>query len=383
MSNPSIPRVARSRFGVLPDGSDVERVVLQSAGGLEARIITYGASLQALLVPDVAGRRDDIVLGHDAFEGYPARRQFFGATVGRYANRIAGARFVLDGDKVQLAANNGANALHGGLEGFDRRNWRIVAIDDGDQPAVTLAYTSADREEGYPGTLDVEVTWRLVGPMELLLDMTARTDRPTVVNLTNHSFFNLAGARSGRDILDHHLTVAADHFLAIDASAIPLPQPPSEVAGTPFDFRAGCEVGARIRNDHPQLRVGRGYDHNFCLAPAGGESRFAARLAEPTSGRVLELFTNQPGLQVYSGNFLDGTTAGKGGRLYRQSDAICLEPHAWPNTPNRPDFPTARLAPGEVYRHTTSYRFTHKIQGAIEGAIGTQSEVELPEGSGQ
>jgi aldose 1-epimerase len=383
MNTPSVPRVTRSRFGVLPDGSDVERIVLHAPDGLEARIITYGASLQALLVPDTNGHRDDIVLGHDAFEGYLARRQFFGATVGRYANRIAGARFTLDGAEVHLAANNGANALHGGLEGFDRRNWRIVAIEDGDHPAVTLAYTSADGEEGYPGTLEVEVTWRLAGPMELRLDMTARTDRPTVVNLTNHSFFNLAGARSGRNILDHHLTVAADHFLAIDAGAIPLPQPPSVVADTPFDFRAGVEVGARIRNDHPQLRVGRGYDHNFCLAPPSGEPRFAARLAEPTSGRVLELFTNQPGLQVYSGNFLDGSTAGKGGRLYRQSDAMCLEPHAWPNTPNRPDFPTARLAPGEVYRHTTLYRFTHVIQGLIHGAIETQSAVESPEGAGR
>jgi aldose 1-epimerase len=379
MSTPSAPRVARSRFGVLPDGSEVERVVLQCDGGLEARIITYGASLQALLVPDVSGRRDDIVLGHDAFEGYLARRQFFGATVGRYANRIAGARFVLDGTEVQLAANNGPNALHGGLEGFDRRNWRIVGIEEGDCPAVTLAYTSADGEEGYPGALDVEVTWRLTGPMELSLDMTARTDRPTMVNLTNHSFFNLSGACSGQNILDHHLTVAADHFLAIDAEAIPLPEPPCAVEGTPFDFRAGVEIGARIRNDHPQLRVGRGYDHNFCLAPPSGEPRFAARLAAPTSGRVLELFTNQPGLQVYSGNFLDGSTAGKGGRLYRQSDAICLEPHAWPNTPNRPDFPTARLSPGEIYRHSTLYRFTH----AIPGAIGTQSAVELPGESGR
>jgi aldose 1-epimerase len=377
MSVTAVSRITRSRFGMLPDGGEVERIVLQAADGLEASIVTYGASLQALLVPDAAGRRDDIVLGHDGFDGYLARRQFFGATIGRYANRIAGARFTLDGTEVQLAANNGANALHGGPEGFDRRNWRIVAIEDGDRPAVTLAYTSADGEEGYPGTLDVEVTWRLSSPMELSLDMTARTDRPTVVNLTNHSFFNLAGARSGRSILDHHLTVAADHFLAIDAGAIPLPQPPCEVAGTPFDFRAGVAIGARIRDDHPQLRVGRGYDHNFCLGAASGEPRFAARLAEPTSGRVLELFTNQPGLQVYSGNFLDGSTAGKGGRLYRQSDAICLEPHAWPNTPNRPDFPTARLAPGEVYRHATRYRFGH----ANPGAIGTQSSVESPQGA--
>jgi aldose 1-epimerase len=222
---------------------------------------------------------------------------------------------------------------------------------------VTLARTSSDGEEGYPGTLEVEVSWRLTGPMELSLEMTARTDRPTVVNLTNHSFLNLSGARSGHDILDHHLTVAADHFLAVDAGAIPLPQPPCAVAGTPFDFRAGAAVGARIRDDHPQLRTGRGYDHNFCLAPAGGDISFAARLADPRSGRVMELHTNQPGLQVYSGNFLDGGMPGKGSRLYRQSDAICLEPHAWPDAPNRPDFPSARLLPGETYHHSTLYRF--------------------------
>ena len=334
-----------------PTAREVERVTLHAADGLEARIITYGASLQALLVPDAAGRRDDIVLGHDAFEGYLARRQFFGATVGRYANRIAGARFMLDGTEVQLAANNGANALHGGLEGFDRRNWRIVAIEDGDHPAVTLAYTSADGEEGYPGALEVERDLASAGPMELRLDMTARTDRPTVVNLTNHSFFNLAGARSGRNILDHHLTVAADHFLAIDAGAIPLPQPPSAVADTPFDFRAGVEIGARIRNDHPQLRVGRGYDHNFCLGPASGEPRFAARLAEPASGRVLELFTNQPGLA--------GLFRKLSRRLYRRkgrppvSAVRCHVPrtarlagHAQPaRLPDRPACPGRGLSP--------------------------------------
>ena len=357
MNRQLIPRVARSSFGVMPDGTEVECVTLRDADGLEARIMTYGASLQALLVPDAAGRRDDIVLGHDTFDRYVARRQYFGATVGRYANRIAGASFALDGAVVKLAANNGANALHGGPEGFDRYNWQIVTIEEGARPAVTLARTSRDGEEGYPGTLEAEVTWRLTGPMELSLEMTARTDRPTIINLTNHSFFNLAGAGSGRDILDHRLTVAADHFLAIDAGAIPLPEPPWAVAGTPFDFRAGVEVGARIRDDHPQLRTGRGYDHNFCLAPASGKSRFAARLADPKSGRVMELHTNQPGLQVYSGNFLDGGMPGKGGRLYRQSDAICLEPHAWPDAPNRPDFPTVRLSPGETYHHSTLYRF--------------------------
>jgi aldose 1-epimerase len=359
MNTSSAPRLSRSRFGMLPDGDEVECVTLQEVGGFEARIITYGAVLQALLVPDAGGRRDDVVLGHDTLDPYVARRQFFGATVGRYANRIAGARFVLDRAVVQLAANDGPNALHGGPEGFDRCNWRIVTIEEGARPAVTLARTSANGEEGYPGTLEVKVTWCLSGPMELSLDMTARTDRPTVVNLTNHSFFNLAGAGAVRSILDHRLTVAADYFLAIDAGAIPLPQPPSAVAGTPFDFRAGVEIGTRIRNDHPQLRNGRGYDHNFCLARGGGEPRFAARLADPSSGRVLELHTNQPGLQVYSGNYLDASSAGKSGRPYRQSDAICLEPQAWPDTPNRPDFLTAHLFPGEIYRHTTLYRFTH------------------------
>jgi aldose 1-epimerase len=343
----------------LPDGNEVECVTLQDAGGFEARIITYGAALQALLVPDAAGRRDDVVLGHDTLDPYLAQRKFFGATVGRYANRIAGARFVLDGEVVQLAANDGPNTLHGGPEGFDRRNWRIVMVEEGARPAVTLARTSANGEEGYPGTLEVKVTWCLSAPMELTLDMTARTDRPTVVNLTNHSFFNLAGAGSAGGILDHRLTVAADDFLAIDAAAIPLPQPPCAVAGTPFDFRAGVAIGARIRDDHPQLRNGRGYDHNFCLAPAEDGPRFAARLADPSSSRVLELHTNQLGLQVYSGNYLDGSFAGKSGRLYRQSDAICLEPQVWPDTPNRPDFPTARLLPGEVYRHTILYRFMH------------------------
>lgn len=366
MNRPSAPCVTRSPFGVLPDGTEVECVTLQATDGLEARVITYGAALQALLLPDGAGRRDDLVLGHDTLDGYLARRQFFGATVGRYANRIAGARFVLDGAVVQLAANDGPNALHGGSDGFDRRCWRIAAIEEGARPAVTLARTSADGEEGYPGTLEVQVTWRLAGPMELSLDMTARTDRPTVVNLTNHSFFNLAGACSRRDILDHRLTVAADHFLAVDATAIPLPQLPSAVAGTPFDFRAGVEIGERIRNDHPQLRRGRGYDHNFCLAPESEAPRFAARLVAPRSGRVLELFTNQPGLQVYSGNLLDGGIGGKGGCLYRQSDAICLEPQAWPDTPNRPDFPTARLSPGGRYHHATLYRFA--LAGLREGA---------------
>lgn len=348
--------VARDLFGTLPDGRAVERVVLRDVSGFEAHVVTFGATLQALLVPDARGDRDDVVLGHDDLAGYVRARGFFGATVGRYANRIANARFVLEGEVVQLAANDGAHALHGGLDGFDRRLWQIAEIENGAQPGVTLAYVSAEGEEGYPGRLDVRVSYRLTGPSELSISFTARADRPTIVNLTNHSFFNLEGAASRVDMLDHRLTVAADRFLAIDPDAIPLPGPPQTVAGTPFDFRSASAIGARIRDDDAQVRHGRGYDHNFCLNSTG-EVRFAARLEAPRSGRILELLTDQPGLQVYSGNYLDGSIQGKRGRLYRQSDAVCLEPQIWPNAPNRPDFPDPRLVPGGVYRHRSVYRF--------------------------
>jgi aldose 1-epimerase len=349
-------RVTREVFGTLPDGRAVERVTLRGQGAFEARIITYGAALQALIAVDAKGGHDDVVLGHDDCAFYLAERKFFGATVGRYANRIAAGRFVLDGKTIGLAVNNGPNALHGGLDGFDRKLWDIVSADDGAEPAVTLAYASADGEEGYPGRLDVRLTYRVTGPSELSIVMEANCDRPTIVNLTNHSFFNLEGATSGTDILDHKLTVAADHFLAIDPTAIPLAGSPRRVDGTPFDFRNATQVGARIRQSDEQLRNGRGYDHTYCFA-RDDKLRPVARLEAPLSGRVLELLTNQPGLQVYSGNYLDGTISGKGGRLYRQSDAICLEPHIWPNSPNRPDFPSPRLNPGETYRHHTVYRF--------------------------
>ena len=353
----SPPRLVRDQFGELPDGRTIDRVVLRGADGFEAHIISFGATLQALVAPDANGKCADIVLGHDDLSGYLAERRMFGATVGRYANRIAQGRFMLDGKTVALRTNNGPNALHGGPEGFDRKFWQVANVEDGPSPSVTLAYTSEDGEEGYPGRLDVRLTYRLTGPSELSLEFTARTDRPTIVNLTNHSYFNLNGAVTGEGILDHILTVAAERFVAIDSYAIPLPEPPRPLAGTPFDFREATSIGARIRRDDQQLRHGRGYDHTFCLE-GGGALAFAARLESPRSGRIVELFTDQPGLQVYSGNFLDGAIRGKGGVLYRQSDAICLEPQIWPNAPNRPDFPNPRLAPGEVYRHVTVYRFS-------------------------
>jgi aldose 1-epimerase len=349
-------RITRDIFGTLPDGRAVERIALHGENGFEARIITFGAALQALIVPDASGVRDDVVLGHDDLAGYLGRRQFFGASIGRYANRIANGRFVLDGKTIQLAANDGVHALHGGPEGFDRKLWQIAEIVEGVEPAVTLLHTSPHGDENYPGRLDIRLTYRLTGPTALSISFEAKADRPTVVNLTNHSYFNLEGLASATDILDHRLVIPADEFLAIDERAIPLSEPPRTVVGTPFDFREPIAIGARIRWDDRQLHHGRGYDHNYCL-PAAEGVRLAARVQAPRAGRVMELLTNQPGLQFYTGNYLDGSNGGKG-RLYRQSDAICLEPQVWPDAPNRPDFPSARLAPDETYRHQIIYRFS-------------------------
>jgi aldose 1-epimerase len=346
----------------MPDGTVVERITLRGAEGFEAGIIPYGAVLHTLHVPDRSGRSEDIVLGHDEFDDYLAQRKFLGATVGRYANRIAKAQFTLDGTQVRLDSNNGPNMLHGGNDGFDRKLWRVVEVRETPEPAVIFDYSSADGEGGFPGRLEARVVYRLTGPMELAVTFEATTDRPTMVNLTNHSFFNLDGAFSERQVLDHRIRIVADHFLATDPTSIPLPGPPHPVDETPFDFREMHAIGARIRGDHEQLRRGRGYDHNYCLV-AGDGVRLAARVESPHSGRVMELFTNQPGLQFYSGNFLDGTLCGKGDRLYRQSDAFCLEPQVWPDTPNRPDFPSARLDPGRLYRHETVYRFSVNTDG--------------------
>jgi aldose 1-epimerase len=349
--------ITRDVFGHLPDGTAVERVRLRTAEGFEAHVITYGAALQTLLVPDRGGEVADVVLGFDDLAGYTVPRRYYGMTIGRYANRIAGAGFELDGVRVTLATNEAPNALHGGVEGFSRKVWTIVGTEDGPAPAVTLAMHSPDGDEGYPGALDVRVTYRISAPGELTLDYSASSSRLTVVSLTNHSFFNLDGAASGRDILSHRLSIAADAFLAIDESRIPLPGSPRDVTDTPFDCRDAHDIGARIHDADEQLQLGRGYDHNFCLPPAEG-LRFAARVEAPDSGRVMELHTNQPGLQFYSGNYLDGSVTGKYGRLHRQFDALCLEPQNWPDAPNRPDFPSAQLEPGKTYRNRTLYRFS-------------------------
>jgi aldose 1-epimerase len=351
------PAIARELFGRLQDGTPVERVRLRGAGGFELAVIAFGAAIQSLHVPDRDGRCTDVVLGHSDLAGYVARRSMFGATVGRCANRIAGASFTLGGRRFQVPANNGPNSLHGGAAGFDRRLWSIEATADS-PPSVTLAYVSPHGEEGYPGTLTARVTYSVAEPTAFSIAFEAVTDRPTIVNLSHHSFFNLAGIEASGDVLDHELLIAADAYLPVDDTLIPLGGA-EPVAGTPFDFTEPCPIGARIRDGHAQVRLGRGYDHNFCLA--GGRTdrpRLAARVRHPASGRAMELLTDQPGLQLYSGNFLDGTVSGKHGRLYRQSDAFCLEPQAWPDAPNRPDYPSVRLDPGQVYRHLSIYRFS-------------------------
>ncbi len=350
--------VSRRVFGHLPDGTAIELVRLHGQGGFEVGVITYGAALLSIFAPDRAGRLADVMLGFDDLKDYVAVRRFFGATVGRYANRIANGSFELDGQRFQLATNAGAKALHGGLAGFDRKSWSVAATGDKPAPFVTLSYVSADGEEGYPGRLETKVTYSLSGGHELSVAYSAVTDRPTIVNLTNHSFFNLAGVEPGGRILDHHLTIAADSYLPVNAAGIPL-GPPNPVDATPFDFRKDHRVGVRIRDLIQQIQIRQGYDHNFCLRGGVTDApRLAARLEEPKSGRILELWTDQAGVQFYTGNFLDGTATGKFGRIYRQYDALCLEPQAWPDAPNHPDFPSARLDPGQTYRRVSRYRFS-------------------------
>jgi len=351
------PHVACELFGHLPDGTAVKKVTLRGTKGFEVAVITLGAAVQALQVPDREGRCADVALGHDALAPYVAHRRFFGATIGRYANRIARGRFELDGRWIQLPTNNGPNTLHGGPDGFDRRLWRIETAGVDPAASVTLSYASPAGECGFPGALSARVAFALTGDTAFSIAFEAVTDAPTVVNLTNHTFFNLAGADGGTDVLDHRLAIDADTFLPVDADGIP--SRPEPVVGTPFDLTQPRLIGGRIRDAHEQLHLRRGYDHNFCMRGGRTETpRRVARLAHPASGRVMTLMTDQPGLQFYSGNFLDGSAVGKGGRLYGQYDGLCLEPQIWPDAPNRPEFPSARLNPNETYRHVSVFQFS-------------------------
>jgi aldose 1-epimerase len=348
----------RTAFGALSDGQKVEAVELTSTSGVSARIITLGAAIQALSVPDKQGKSADIVLGYRTAAEYLAKPQYFGVTVGRYANRIAKGKFTLDGKSYTLATNDGPNHLHGGAKGFDKVVWQIDSLKSGSPASVVLSYTSPDGEEGYPGTLKVTATYTLSDKNELSIDYRATTDKATIVNITNHAYFNLAGEAGTADILGHRLTLAADAFTPVDSTLIPTGER-KPVAGTPFDFRKPALIGARVRDGRDeQMRFGRGYDHNFIVNGAAGAMRLAARVEEPVSGRVMELLTTAPGVQFYSGNFLDGTSVGKSGRIYRQGDALCLEPQVFPDAPNQKGFPSARLDPGKTYSNSMILRFS-------------------------
>lgn len=350
---------ARSEFGKLQNGQSVEAVTLSNSHGVKAKIIAFGATLQSLVVPDRAGHPADIVLGYDNVEGYVKQTAHFGASIGRYANRIADGRFTLDGHTYQLAKNDGPNALHGGPMGFEKHLWTVVDVKSGPTASVTLRYVSPDGDEGYPGTLTTTATYSLNEKNELSVEYRATTDKPTIVNLTNHSYFNLAGEGSNRPITEQGITIPAETFTPVNATLIPTGEL-RPVAGTPFDFRTPHVIGERIRDGRDeQLFRGHGYDHNFVVTKAPtADVHLMARVEDPVSGRVLEVLSNQPGVQFYTGNFLDATVAGKNGHIYRQGDALCLEPQVFPDTPNQPKFGSARLDPGQIYVDRIVYRFS-------------------------
>jgi len=346
--------ISASPFGYLPDGAKASLFTLHSPGGLRLTITDFGGAIVSLWAPDRHGTGADVVLGYDNVAGYVAGRSFFGGIIGRYGNRIARGRFSMDGVEHSLAVNNGPNALHGGPRGFHTWLWEAWQISD---TAVRFHRDSVHGEEGYPGNLRVEVTYSLVEGNALRIDYAAETDRPTVINLTNHSYFNLGGHDSG-SILDHELVLAADHFTPTDTGLIPTGEL-RPVAGTAFDFRQPHRIGERIGADDEQLRAGGGYDHNFVLAGQKKDGlNFAARFSDAGSGRILEVFTTEPAIQFYSGNFLDGTEIGKGGHPYGYRTGICLETQHFPDSPNHPSFPSTILRPGERYISTTVYQFS-------------------------
>ncbi|WP_240759758.1 aldose epimerase family protein [Phytoactinopolyspora endophytica] len=357
------PSIASEQFGTLADGTEVDIYTLRNSLGMEVTVLTYGGILQSIEVPDRRGRLDNVTLGFDNLDDYVELNDpYFGAIIGRYGNRIADGRFTLDGVEYQLATNNEPNHLHGGDVGFDKRVWEVTdTFRDRGSVGLELSYTSPDSEEGYPGTLDTTVTYTLTNKNEIVMDYEATTDAPTVVNLTNHAYFNLSGEGSG-SIEGHKLHLDAGHYTPVDETLIPTGEIAS-VEGTPFDFRRPTEIGARIRDDHEQLLFGQGYDHNFVLDRDGGGLELAAELSDRHSGRTLSVYTTEPGIQFYSGNFLDGTLVGTGGKTYRQGDGLALETQHFPDSPNQPDFPSTVLRPGETYDTTTIYQFSPAKRG--------------------
>lgn len=347
--------IAVEGFGALPDGTPVDRYTLSGASGMRVEILTYGGIVRSILAPDRDGELANVALGFAGIDDYVHRNPYFGAITGRYANRIAGGRFTLDGVEYRLATNQAPNHLHGGMVGFDKRIWAPARLDEGSDPGLRLTYTSPDGEEGYPGTLEVEVDYRVCADDSLRIDHRATTDAPTIVNLTNHTLFNLAGEGAG-DVYGHTLTILAERYVPVDATSIPLGTL-APVTGTPMDFRTPTTIGARLGEPFDQLVPGRGYDHTWVLDRAPGDGpALAARVVEPRSGRTLELLTSEPGVQVYVGNFLDGTLIGPSGRPYGRGAGLALETQHFPDSPNHPAFPSAVVRPGERYETTTVFR---------------------------
>ena len=350
-SQRSAPQVSRAPFGQLPDGRGVELFTLTNRHGIELRAMTYGAIITSIRTPDRDGTLADIVLGFDSLGGYLAGSPYFGAVVGRYANRIAAGRFTLDGITYRLARNNGPNTLHGGVQGFDKVLWTAQPLQSDSTVGVVFQYVSRDREEGYPGTMYVQVTYTLTDGNELEIEYDATTDKATPINLSQHTYWNLHGDGHGT-ILDHVLTLNASAYTPVDSTLIPTGQI-APVDGTPFDFRQPTAIGARIEQTNEQLRFGRGYDHNWVL-----DGSSAARLEDPTTGRRLDIRTSEPGIQFYSGNFLDGTLKGKNGQVYAHRTGLCLETQHFPDSPNHANFPSTILRPGERYQSRTTIGFS-------------------------
>lgn len=348
--------ISSEAFGTLSDGVAVELFTLTNAHGVQAKIINYGGIITHLFVPDKDGNLGDVVLGYNELEKYEKNNPFFGAIVGRYGNRIANAQFSLDGETYMLAKNNGPNHLHGGVKGFDKVVWQATPYTEANSAVLELAYTSADMEEGYPGQLDVTVTYSITNDNELKIDYYATTSKPTVCNLTNHTYFNLKDAGAS-PILDHVMQIDADRYTPVDETLIPTGEL-APVEGTPFDFREPTAIGARINEDHQQLKYGNGYDHNFVLNGDWGTVRNVCTVKEENSGRIMHVLTSEPGMQFYTGNFLDGSITGKNDTVYGFRHGFCLETQHFPNSPNEPDFPSVVLNPGETYETTTIYKFS-------------------------
>jgi aldose 1-epimerase len=344
--------LTKGSFGKTREGQSVDIYTLTNPSGMEARITNYGAILVSLKTPDRNGKLDDVVLGFDSVDGYLGEHPYFGSIVGRYGNRIAKGQFTLNGKVYKLATNNGPNALHGGIKGFNRAVWKAEPVANS---ALKLTYLSKDGEEGYPGNLTVTVTYTLTDANELRIDYSMTTDKDTVKNITNHSYFNLAGQGTG-DVLQHRVMLHADRFTPVDSTLIPTGEL-RPVAGTPFDFRQPHAIGERIDAKDQQIHVGGGYDHNFVLNGNMGTLRPAARVVEPKSGRVMEVQTTEPGMQFYTGNFLDGTIKGKGGKVYNKRYGFCMETQHFPNSPDEPKFPTTVLKAGQTYKSATVFKF--------------------------